>query len=180
LAATDQDRILAALEVMRTNPLQAKLLVGRIAAAQQADAWLLFLFIPGVLLVILCFPQAMVRTIEITLMAIVGPLVALDFLSGNGTADVWWRELLVVAGGQSVQLLLLYMAGALLVAPVPTARPGFDLGPFRFLATLWVALRTPHILRQFAYHTGAGKTTATVGRMVAQEGVSRLLARLPF
>ena len=97
-----------------------------------ATLWVPVLLVGGVVLVILCFLQAIVRTVETTLAAIVAPVMALGFLGGGGTADVWWRELLVLAGAQSVQLTLLYLAASFLVAPTVGAASNF-LDPFLFV-----------------------------------------------
>ncbi len=141
--------------------------------------WRVLLLLCGILIIALCFMQAIVRTIEITLAAIVAPVMALGFLGGGGTADVWWRELLVLASAQGVQLTLLYLAASLLMVPAPTAS-GFALSPFLFVGACWVAWRTPHILRQYAYHSGAGGALGNAGGMAANTGVRMLLAKLPF
>ena len=140
-----------------------------------ATLWVPVLLVGGVVLVILCFLQAIVRTVEITLAAIVAPVMALGFLGGGGTADVWWRELLVLAGAQSVQLTLLYLAASFLVAPAVGTASNF-LDPFLFVGAVWVAWRTPHVLRQYAYHTGAGGTASSAGTLAARV----ILTKLPF
>ena len=140
-----------------------------------ATLWVPLLLLGGVVLVILCFLQAIVRTVEITLAAIVAPVMALGFLGGGGTADVWWRELLVLAGAQSVQLTLLYLAASFLVAPTLGTASNF-LDPFLFVGAVWVAWRTPHVLRQYAYHTGAGGTASSAGALAARV----ILTKLPF
>lgn len=138
--------------------------------------WEPLLLLGGVVIIVLCFIQAVVRTIEMTLAAILAPVMALGFLSGGGTADVWFREIVVLSASQAVQLLLLYIAAALLVSPaVPGTTSGF-LGPFLFLGACWVAYRTPQLLRQFAYHTGTGSAAGSAVAMAA----SRLLTKLPL
>lgn len=146
---------------------------------QASTMYMPILLLVGVVIVILCFLQAVVRTIEITLAAIVSPLMALGFMSGGGTADVWWRELLVIASAQGVQLTLLYLAASLLVAPAP-GLASMGLAPWLFLGACWVAWRTPHILRQYAYHTGAGSAAGAAGNMAANAGARVLLSKLPF
>ena len=147
---------------------------GQLRTLEGASLFTPVLVLCGVLLVILCFLQAIVRSIEITLAAIVSPVMALGFMSGGGTADVWWRELLVIASAQGIQLLLLYLAAALLTVP-PPGLP-LILQPCFFVGAFWVAWRTPHVLRQYAYHTGAGSAAGAAGNA----GVRLLLAKLPF
>jgi hypothetical protein len=150
-----------------------------LAATLQADRlWVPLLLLGGVVIVILCFIQSIVRTLEMTLAAILAPLMALGFLSGGGTADVWFREVVVLAASQAVQLLLLYVAAALLVAPAGPG--GLLLGPFYFLGACWVAWRSPQLLRQFAYHTGAGSAAGSVAGSATTAAVTRLLTKLPL
>lgn len=133
----------------------------------------LAVLIAVVVLMLLIFLQALIRTIEVTLGAIISPYMALGFMSGGGTADVWWREILVVTMAHAVQMLLVYMSLAFLVAP--------DLGsfdssirPFLFIAGLWVAFRTPRILRNYAYSSGTRSAVGTLGQAALWRTVSRL------
>jgi len=147
----------------------------------QRVAWATLLAVPGLLLMILIFFQGLVRTIEITLAAIISPFAALGYMSGGGMADVWWREVVVLSASQAVQLLLLHMAAAFLVAPLPWQQlPGqMALGPFLFVAALWVTWRTPHILRNYAYSTGLSGAIGSVGHAATYVALHRVLARLP-
>lgn len=155
-------------------------LVGRLLAMSNVLAasavWMPLLLLAGSVIIVLCFLQAIVRTVEMTLAAIVSPLMAIGFLSGGGAADVWLREVIVLACSQAVQLLLLYLAAAVLVGPLPGGTGGTFLAPFLFVGTCWVAWRTPHILRQYAYHTGIGSAAGGGAAMAA----GRLLTKLPF
>lgn len=144
--------------------------------------WALLLVVPGLVLMILIFFQGLIRTIEITLAAILSPLAALGYMSGGGMADVWWREVVVLGTSQAVQLLLLHLAAAMLVAPVPwqSLPSQIAIGPFLFVAALWVTWRTPHILRNYAYSTGLTGAAGAVGQAVGYAAVTRILAKLPI
>lgn len=142
--------------------------------------WMLLLTIPGVLLLILVFFQGLIRTVEITLAAIISPLAALGYISGGGMADVWWREVVVLSTSQAVQMLMLYMASALLLAPTTWGSVEADLGPFLFVAALWVAFRTPQILRNYAYSSGVGSIASGVGHTASYVALSRLMTRIPL
>ncbi len=137
---------------------------------------LLVLLLPAVVLGLLIFFQAMIRTVEITLAAIISPLAALGYVSGGGMADVWWREVVVLSTAQAVQMLLLYLATVFFATPTQWDSSQFTLGPFLFVATLWVAWRTPHILRNYAYSSGVSSGMSSVG----QVAMWRVMARLPF
>lgn len=146
----------------------------------QRMTWATLLAIPGLILMILIFFQGLIRTIEITLAAIISPFAALGYMSGGGMADVWWREVAVLSTAQAVQLLLLHMAAAFLVAPVGWENAGqISLGPFLFVATLWVTWRTPAILRNYAYSTGLTGAAGSVGHAATYVALHRVLARLP-
>jgi len=136
----------------------------------------LILLAPSVILLVLIFFQSMIRTIEITLAAVISPLAALGYMSGGGMADVWWREVMVLSTAQAVQLLLVYLAAALLVSPAQWGSAQNTLGPFLFVATLWVAWRTPQILRNYAYSSGVTGGIGSVG----QVAISKVMAKLPF
>jgi len=138
----------------------------------------LVLFAAGFLLVLLCFAQSMVRSVEMLLAALVSPILALGFMSGNdGTAGTWFRESLVLACTQAVQVTMLYVAATLLVSPGGVVGAQVLIRPFLFVGACWVAFRTPQILRQYAYHSGAGEATSSVAGQVTQRG---LLSKLPF
>lgn len=146
----------------------------------QRFQWAVLLAVPGLILMALIFFQGLIRTIEITLAAIISPFAALGYMSGGGMADVWWREVVVLSAAQAVQLLLLHVAAAMLVAPVPWQQAGqLALGPFLFVAALWVTWRTPHILRNYAYSTGLTGAAGAVGQAAGYAAVTRILARLP-
>lgn len=140
----------------------------------------LILAVPAVILLILVFFQALIRTIEITLAAIISPLAALGYMTGGGMADVWWREVVVLSTSQAVQMLLLYLSAALLVAPTQWDSAQARLGPFLFVAALWVAFRTPHILRNYAYSTGLSGAAGGIGQAAGHAVLYRVLARLPI
>jgi len=116
-----------------------------------------------VVLMLLIFMQALIRTVEITLGAIISPYMALGFMSGGGTADVWWRETVIVTMAHAVQMLLLYMA------------PDFGyldsvIRPFLFISGLWVTFRTPRILRNYAYSSGTSGGLILIDRWNPPDG----------
>lgn len=128
------------------------------------------------LMLFLIFMQALARTVEITLSAIIGPWMALGYMSsGGGTAAVWWRESIVISLAHAVQMLLLYMSVAFLVGP-GFSSVGTSLRPFFFIASLWITFRTPQILRNYAYSTGIRSAVGSVGNMV----MWRTFSKLPF
>lgn len=117
--------------------------------------------------------QALARTVEITLSAVLAPFLSLGIMSGGGTFDVWWRETLVIAMSHPIQMLLLYLSVAFLVAP------GFGstlagVRPFFFIASLWVTFKTPQIVRNYAYSTGTRSAIGTAGQAAMWSFFSKL------
>ena len=112
----------------------------------------------GLVLVLVCLAQSMIRSIEMLLAALVSPLLAVGFMSDNGgTASAWFSETLILACTQAVQVLVLYIAVTMLVSPGAVSGIGQALlRPFFFVAACWVAVRTPHILKQYVFHSGTG------------------------
>lgn len=128
------------------------------------------------LFLFLIFMQALARTVEITLSAIVGPWMALGYMSsGGGTAAVWWRESIVISLAHAVQMLLLYMSVAFGVGP-GFSSIGTSLRPFFFIASLWITFKTPQILRNYAYSTGMRGAAGSIGNIV----MWRTFSKLPF
>jgi len=154
-------------------------LVSLLGMTQGTPLFSLILTVPAVVLLIIIFFQGLIRTIEITLAAIISPFAALGFISGGGMADVWWREVMVISTSQAVQMLLVYLAAALLVAPTTFFSAQDILGPFLFIAALWVAFRTPVILRNYAYSTGVSGAAGGVAHTAGYAAAHRLLAKLP-
>lgn len=114
----------------------------------------------AVILLVLIFLQAMIRTVEAFVAGVIGPILAVGWMSdGGGTAATWWRSLIVLCMSQAVQLMLLYLSTAISLAP---GLPIY-LRPFLFLATLWVTFRTPHMLQEYAYHSGLGSGASAAG-----------------
>ncbi|WP_422445443.1 conjugal transfer protein TrbL family protein [Thermoanaerobacterium sp. DL9XJH110] len=125
------------------------------------------------LMFIVCL-QALARTVEITLIAIVAPFMSLGIMGGGGTFDVWWREMFVVSMAHPVQMLLLYLSVAFLVAPGATAADLAWVRPFYFLACLWVTFKTPQIVRNYAYSTGIRSAIGSAGQAAVWNVMSRL------
>ena len=125
-----------------------------------------------VVLLLLIFVQAMIRTVEAFVAGVVGPVMAVGWVSeSGGTAAVWWRSLVVLAMAQAVQTLLLYTSVAIVTASgVPVY-----LAPFLLLAALWVTYKAPHMLQEYSYHSGVGGAAGGGGSMAANLVVRKLV-----
>lgn len=126
----------------------------------------------AVVVLVLIFFQGMVRTVQAFAAGVLGPAMAVGWMSdGGGTAAAWWRSLLILCMSQAVQIMLLYSATAISLAP---GVPAY-LRPFLFLATLWVTYQTPHSLQEYAFHSGVGGGAAGAGSMAASLALRMLL-----
>lgn len=125
-----------------------------------------------VVLLLLIFIQAMIRTVEAYVAGVIGPVMAIGWVGeGGGTAAAWWRSIIVLAMAQAVQTLLLYTS----VAIVTESGVPVYLAPFLLLATLWVTYKTPHMLQEYAYHSGVGGGMASGGSMAANLVLRKLV-----
>ncbi|KUO52337.1 MAG: hypothetical protein APF76_04695 [Desulfitibacter sp. BRH_c19] len=119
----------------------------------------------GGILTFLVFMQALIRTVEITLTAIISPYAAIGHMSGGGMADMWVKEVIIISMTHAVQMLLLYMSIAFLLAPSDYGfGTQFEIKLFMWLAALWVSFKSPKILRNYAYHTGMSSAAGSLGQ----------------
>jgi len=121
---------------------------------------------------IICL-QALARTVEITISAIVAPFLSIGIMGGGGTFDVWWRETLVIAMSHPIQMLLLYLSVSFLVAPGYGSTMA-GVRPYFFIASLWVTFKTPQIVRNYAYSTGTRSAVGSAGQAAMWNVLSRL------
>lgn len=107
--------------------------------------------------------QATIRGAELALMAIIGPIMALNLTSSNRNIwSSWFKQLLIVCATQGLQILMI-QGGLSLIST-----QAFPLGMFFAFGWLWVTIKTPKFIQQFAYSTGF---TATVGGTAKQAGL---------
>jgi len=115
---------------------------------------------------LLIYIQTIIRSVEVAFLAVAGPIMAVGLTGQDeGVWAVWWRELIVVALSQAVQMFML--TGFFATLGHSMTQPGFTMDHFSMLtaiAWLWVAHKSPAVLKQFAYHTGAGSLTTTAAR----------------
>nr|WP_156276696.1 conjugal transfer protein TrbL family protein [Moorella glycerini] len=111
---------------------------------------------------VLILIQTGIRAVEVAALAAVGPFMAVGLTRADeGVAAVWWRELVVLSGSQALQTFL--VKGFL--ATIVTFTFNSDvLKLFLLIGWLWVAFKTPAVLRQFAYHTGLGGAMGQAGQ----------------
>lgn len=117
--------------------------------------------------------QTGIRAVEVASLAAVGPFMAVGLTRADeGVAAVWWRELVVLSTSQALQTFM--MKGFL--ATIMTFTFNSDvLKLFLLIGWLWVAFKTPAVLRQFAYHTGLG---GAIGQASQTAGTWYIMRRM--
>lgn len=134
-------------------------------------------FAVGILLIKL---QAAIRGVELMIAYVFGPVFALSAISNDdflatGTLAAWWREVLVCSLTQVVQTLTMLALFNYILAT------GFEI--FHIILSLpiiWVSLKSPSILRQYAYHTGVGKGVSSGATSGLTMTAVRFMTKMPF
>lgn len=107
--------------------------------------------------------QQGIRYIDLCVLAIFGPFMAVSKVDKGEAFDVWVREAIAVTFTQSVQMLLL--VGAFNAAMTG----GNMLNKLIAIGGIIVMIRGPQVLRQFIYKTGTGGATANVGKSATMQ-----------
>ena len=125
-----------------------------------AGAMLLGLVMVAALLVVLLVIgfQMAVRTADLVFYAVGAPLAALGQLTDGGIWNNWWRGLVVLSLSQAVQMFGLAVFARVfhLMAYTTNTIGGFAATCFLMLGVAITTIRGPHLLQQWAYHTGIG------------------------
>jgi hypothetical protein len=106
--------------------------------------------------------QTGIRAVEIAFLAVSGPIMAVGLtLPDEGVWSVWWRELIVLSISQAVQTFMIrgFLSTA---ANIFFSSPMLNM--LMLIGWLWVAFKTPAVLRQFAYHSGMGSAIGHAGQ----------------
>jgi len=123
--------------------------------------------------------QTVVRAVELAFISVAAPVMAVGLTQQDeGTWAVWWKELIVLSLSQAVQMFFLTgFFGAIATIAVGAA---FSFHGFLLpLAWLFVAYKSPAVLRQMAYHSGVGQAMASGVRSFATPAINKvILARI--
>lgn len=108
-----------------------------------------------------------IRYIELIIIILISPIVAISAVKNYDAIQIWIRETIAVVFTQSIQLLLLQLMMVVLINV--TGIMGFLLT----IGCLVVALRGPQVLRQFLYSSGTGSAlvgaAGSAGRMAVMK-----------
>jgi len=113
----------------------------------------IFCIIIVIMLLIVAF-QATIRGAELALMSVLGPIMALNITANNrGIWSSWFRQVVIICTSQAIQIFML--AGAMSLI---SSQSISNKGLLFFYGWLWVAIKSPKYVQQFAYSTGFTKT----------------------
>lgn len=117
--------------------------------------------------------QASIRGAELALMAVVGPVMALNITANNQNIwNAWFKQILIVCVTQGLQIFMLQGTLAILTRPASSIN---EAGLLVIFGWLWVTIKTPKYLQQFAHSTGF---TGTVGGAGKQAGSMYLMRKM--
>lgn len=117
--------------------------------------------------------QASIRGAELALMAVVGPIMALNITANNQNVwSAWFKQILIVCTTQGLQIFMLQGALGILSRPSSSIN---EAGLLVVFGWLWVTIKTPKYLQQFAYSTGF---TGAVGGAGKQAGSMYLMRKM--
>jgi len=126
--------------------------------------------IAAIIIWVLILLQVAIRGIELGLLSIAGPVMAVGLTSANeGIWATWWRELIILSLTQCFQMLTI--KGFL--TQVTSIATDNIIALFMSIAWLWVAFKTPNFLRNLSHSTGLGRVMGGA----AQSGMSMVIMR---
>ncbi len=155
--------------------------IAQLGGAGSADVsfYNLFTAVPGLtliatiggigaaILIIGIFIQTFVRAAHLGMLALVGPILAVQVVGGGGMFSLWLKELLVVSVSQAIQIFML-LAGMYALPNIAFGNPFY--GALMLLGWLWATVKAPSVLKQMAYSSGIGGAVGgaaqTAGTMV--------------
>jgi len=133
----------------------------------------IFIALTAVVIWILILIQTGIRAVEVAFLAVSAPIMAVGLTRADeGVWSVWWRELIVLSLSQAVQT---FMIRGFLSTGVNMQFTQPVLNLLMLIGWLWVAFKTPAVLRQFAYHTGVG---GAVGQTAQSAGSMYIMRKM--
>jgi len=107
--------------------------------------------------------QSTIRGAELALMAVLGPIMALNLTANNRSMwSAWLRQVIIICVSQAVQIFMLQGALSMLTSQVVSSE-----GRLYVFGWLWVTIKSPKYIQQIVYSTGLG---AAVGGTTRQAG----------
>lgn len=156
----------AGLSVGSTGVADFAFMVSAIAASAGAVIPIFCLVIAIMFLVVAI--QSAMRGAELALMSVLGPIMALNLTANNRSIwSAWFKQLVIVCTAQALQIFML--DGTLSLLTNQSVSGG---GMIVLIGWLWVTIKTPKYVQQFAYSTGF---TGALGGTAKQAGSMALM-----
>lgn len=122
----------------------------------------------SLVLIIAIFIQTFIRAAALGLLAVIGPVIAVQEVGGNSQLfSLWLKELVVVCFSQAIQIFLI------LAAMYTLSNTGIEdiiVSSAMLLGWLWVTVKAPSTIKQMMYSSGVGSAAAgaaqTAGTML--------------
>lgn len=125
-----------------------------------------------VILFIVITIQAYIRGAELSLLAVIGSILALNITSSNRSLwSSYFKQLVIVAVTQGVQIFMV-QAFLTVVASASVNKDGIIL---LSIAWLWMCIKTPQYIKQFAHSTGF---SGAMGGTAKQAGSMYLMRKM--
>lgn len=125
-----------------------------------------------IMLLVVAF-QATIRGAELALMSVIGPIMALNLTANNrGIWSSWFRQVVIICTSQAIQIFMLSGALSLISSQSVTNK-----GLLFFYGWLWVTIKSPKYIQQFAYSTGFTRTLGGTVQRVGSTAAMRLMIK---
>lgn len=113
---------------------------------------------------------AAIRYVEIIVILILSPFVAISIARNGDALGIWVRETVAIVFTQTIHMILLNLLITF------AASPSF-WGYLKALGVIIVMLRGPQLLRQFLYSTGAGSVALSVAGSASRFVAMRMMIK---
>lgn len=115
--------------------------------------------------------QATIRGAELALMAVVGPIMALNITANNRSMwSAWFKQVVIICTAQALQIFMLKGALSFL-----TNQSVSSNGLLLVFGWLWVTIKSPKFIQQISYSTGF---TGAIGGTAKQVGTMYMMRRM--
>jgi len=121
--------------------------------------------------------QTVIRAVELAFISVSAPIMAVGLTDQNeGIWAVWWREMVVLSMSQAVQMFFLTGFFSSLVA-IAHLEAELHLSSLILpIAWLYVAFKSPAMLKQYAHHTGVGQAASGAFRTYITPAIRRAIS----
>jgi hypothetical protein len=125
-----------------------------------------------VIMILIIAIQTTIRGAELALMAVIGPILALNITSNNRQYwSNWFWRVVVICVSQGLQLFLYSVA-------VDSMVKGFDNGSVIFLfGWIWVTIKMPKMIQQFVYSSGFSGAAGGAGKQMGMMVLSKVIMK---